>query len=259
MAKYLTLEHLGQSAIITINNPPANVWTIASLHELAAVMAKLQADSSVRAVVITGAGDAFFCAGADLNLFSKGSKQDVAEMLDAFAAAFAALRNYSGVTVAAINGYALGGGLECALMCDYMVVERGARLGLPEARVGLLPAGGGSKTLADKVGVSWAKRILLGGEILSAEKAYEIGLVEEIVDPGFAKIMAVSLAGKVANQAPQAVARARQLIEASTGTTLEEHLQREREALLSLIGEEEQLEGVSAFLGKRVPSWADQD
>ena len=140
-----------------------------------------------------------------------------------------------------------------------MVVERGARLGWPEARVGLLPAGGGSKTLADKVGVSWAKRILLGGEILNAEKAYEIGLVEEIVDPGFAKIMAVSLAGKVANQAPQAVASARQLIEASTGATLEEHLQREREALLSLIGEEEQLEGVSAFLGKRVPSWADQD
>lgn len=259
MAKYLTLEHLGQSAIITINNPPANVWTIASLRELAALMKDLQADSAVRAVVITGAGDAFFCAGADLKLFSNGSKQEVADLLDAFATAFAALRNYSGVTVAAINGYALGGGLECALMCDYMVVERGARLGLPETRVGLLPAGGGSKTLADKVGVSWAKRILLGGEILSAEKAYEIGLVEEIVDPGFAKIMAVSLAGKVANQAPQAVARARQLIESSAGSTLEEHLQQERAALLSLIGEAEQLEGVSAFLGKRAPGWADED
>jgi enoyl-CoA hydratase/carnithine racemase len=259
MAKYLTLEHLGQSAIITINNPPANVWTIASLRELAALMKDLQADSAVRAVVITGAGDAFFCAGADLKLFSNGNKQEVADLLDAFATAFAALRNYSGVTVAAINGYALGGGLECALMCDYMVVERGARLGLPETRVGLLPAGGGSKTLADKVGVSWAKRILLGGEILSAEKAYEIGLVEEIVDPGFAKIMAVSLAGKVANQAPQAVARARQLIESSAGRTLEEHLQQERAALLSLIGEAEQLEGVSAFLGKRAPGWADED
>ncbi|NWK80212.1 enoyl-CoA hydratase [Aquitalea sp. LB_tupeE] len=259
MAKYLTLEHLGQSAIITINNPPANVWTIASLRELAAVMTDLQANSAVRAVVITGAGDAFFCAGADLNLFSQGSKQDVADLLDAFGSAFAALRNYTGVTVAAINGYALGGGLECALMCDYMVVERGARLGLPEARVGLLPAGGGSKTLADKVGVSWAKRILLGGEILSAEKAYEIGLVEEIVDPGFAKIMAVSLAGKVANQAPLAVARARQLVEASAGASLEDHLQRERAALLSLIGEAEQMEGVSAFLGKRSPSWADED
>jgi enoyl-CoA hydratase/carnithine racemase len=259
MAKYLTLEHLGQSAIITINNPPANVWTIASLRELAVLMNNLQADSAVRAVVITGAGDAFFCAGADLKLFSNGSKQEVADLQDAFATAFAALRNYSGVTVAAINGYALGGGLECALMCDYMVVERGARLGLPEARVGLLPAGGGSKTLADKVGVSWAKRILLGGEILNAEKAYEIGLVEEIVDPGFAKIMAVSLAGKVANQAPQAVARARQLIESSAGATLEEHLQQERAALLSLIGEAEQLEGVSAFLGKRAPGWADED
>jgi len=259
MAKYLTLEHLGQSAIITINNPPANVWTIASLHELAALMTDLQADSTVRAVVITGAGDAFFCAGADLKLFSNGSKQEVAALLDAFGAAFAALRNYPGVTVAAINGYALGGGLECALMCDYMVVERGAKLGLPEARVGLLPAGGGSKTLADKVGVSWAKRILLGGEILTAEKAYEIGLVEEIVDPGFAKIMALSLAGKVANQAPQAVAQARRLIESSPAATLEEHLQQERAALLSLVGEAEQLEGVSAFLGKRAPSWADED
>jgi enoyl-CoA hydratase/carnithine racemase len=105
--------------------------------------------------------------------------------------------------VAAINGYALGGGLECALMCDYMVVERGARLA-PEARVGLLPAGGGSKTLADKVGVSWAKRILLGGEILSARKGLRNRPGGKIVDPGFAKIMAVSLAGKVANQAPQA-------------------------------------------------------
>jgi enoyl-CoA hydratase/carnithine racemase len=75
MAKYLTLEHLGQSAIITINNPPANVWTIASLRELAAVMTDLQADSAVRAVVITGAGDAFFCAGADLNLFSKAASR----------------------------------------------------------------------------------------------------------------------------------------------------------------------------------------
>jgi enoyl-CoA hydratase/carnithine racemase len=83
--------------------------------------------------------------------------------------------------------------------------------------------------------------------------------VEEIVDPGFAKIMAVSLAGKVANQAPQAVARARQLIESSAGRTLEEHLQQERAALLSLIGEAEQLEGVSAFLGKRAPGWADED
>jgi enoyl-CoA hydratase/carnithine racemase len=144
-------------------------------------------------------------------------------------------------------------------MCDYIVAERGAKLGLPEARVGLLPAAGGSKTLADKVGLSWAKRMLLGGEILTAEKAYDIGLVEEIVDPGFAKIMAVSLAGKVANQAPQAVARARQLIESSPCATLEAHLQQERAALLSLIGEAEQLEGVSAFLGKRTPSWADED
>ncbi|MBV8680088.1 MAG: enoyl-CoA hydratase [Aquitalea sp.] len=259
MAKYLTLEHLGQSAIITINNPPANLWTIDSLHELTATMTTLQADKAVRSVVITGAGEAFFCAGADLKLFATGSKQEVQTLLDAFSAAFAAVRDYSGVTVAAINGYALGGGLECALMCDYMVVERGAKLGLPEAKVGLLPACGGSKRLTEKVGASWAKRIILGGEILDAQKAYAIGLVEEIVDPGFAKIIAVSLAGKVANQAPLAVARARQLIEQSATLSLQEHVQLEQQALLSLIGGEEQLEGVAAFLGKRAPSWADED
>ncbi|MBA4706975.1 enoyl-CoA hydratase [Aquitalea aquatica] len=259
MAKYLTLEHLGQSAIITINHPPANLWTIASLQELAELMLALQSDKSVRSVVITGAGEAFFCAGADLKLFATGSKQEAEALLDAFAAAFAAVRGYTGVTVAAINGYALGGGLECALMCDYMVVERGARLGLPEAKVGLLPAGGGCKRLADKVGVSWAKRMILGGEIVDAQKAYDIGLAEEIVDPGFAKIIAVSLAGKVANQAPLAVARARQLIEDSVTLSLEQHLQQGRAALLDLVGEQEQLEGVAAFLGKRAPGWSDED
>jgi len=259
MAKYLTLEHLGQSAIITINHPPVNAWTVESLHELASTMTTLQSDRSVRSVVLTGAGDAFFCGGADLNLFTEGSKAQVEVLLDAFAAAFSSLRAYSGVTVAAINGYALGGGLECALMCDYMVAERGAKLGLPEAKVGLLPAGGGCKTLPDKVGISWAKRMILGGEILSAEQAYAIGLIEEIVDPGFAKIIAVSLAGKVANQAPLAVMQARRLIESAAGQSLQQHLQQERTALLSLIGEPEQKEGVAAFLGKRAPSWADDD
>ena len=136
-------------------------------------------------------------------------------MFDAFAGALHALRQYRGVTVAAINGYALGGGLELALACDYMVAERGAA-GAPETKVGIIPAAGGTKTLADKVGVSWAKRIILGGEVVAAEKALSIGLIEEIVDQGFAKIVAISLANKVANQAPGAVAAARRLIEDSS-------------------------------------------
>lgn len=258
MGKYLTLERLGQSAILTINNPPANLWTVDSLNELAHTMAELDADRSYRSVVITGAGEAFFSAGADLKQFLTGEKAAALQVLDAFAAAFGAIRRYRGVTVAAINGYALGGGLEGALACDYIVAERGAQLGLPEAKVGLLPGGGGTKLLADKVGIAWAKRMILGGEIILAEKAYEIGLVEELVDPGFAKIVAVSLANKVVNQAPNAVAEARRLIEESAQLSLSEHLQRERAALVSLIGEPEQMEGVAAFMGKRTPKWAEE-
>nr|WP_199064751.1 enoyl-CoA hydratase [Chromobacterium sp. ASV5] len=259
MARYLTLERLGQAAIITLSSPPANVLTTDGLLELASTIQTLGADASVRAVVLTGAGDSYFSAGADLKQFAAGDKAAAEKLLDAFAAALKAIRDYPGVTVAAINGYALGGGLECALVCDYMVAERGAKLGLPEAKVGLIPAAGGTKTLADKVGVSWAKRIILGGEVISAAKAYEIGLIEEIVDQGFSKIVAVGLANKVAGQGPAAVAQARHLIENSPNLTLEQHLAYERSATLSLVGGEEQKEGVAAFLGKRSPSWVQDD
>lgn len=259
MAKNVTVERLGQSAILTINNPPANLWTLDSLRELAAEMAGLEQDSSIRSVVITGEGDAFFSAGADLKQFARGDRQLAADVIDAFAAAFGAVRRFRGVTVAAINGYALGGGLECALACDYMVAEVGAQLGLPETKVGLLPCAGGTKALTDKVGVSWAKRIMLGGEILPAAKALAIGLVEEVVDPGLSKIVAVSLANKAARQAPNAIQEVRRLISGSSYHDMDEHLVLEKQAMLRLIGEEEQLEGVAAFMGKRTPKWCDEE
>ncbi|PRP70513.1 enoyl-CoA hydratase [Chromobacterium amazonense] len=259
MARYLTLERLGKSAIVTLSNLPANLLTTDGLNELASTLQALNADDGVRSVVITGAGDTFFSAGADLKQFASGNKAEADVLLQAFANALQAIRNYRGVTVAAVNGFALGGGLECALVCDYIIAERGAKLGLPEAKVGLIPAAGGTKTLADKVGLSWAKRIILGGEQVSAEQALQIGLIEEVVDQGFAKIVAVSLANKVASQAPSSVAAARKLIEDSPNLTLDEHLKRERAATLSLIGGGEQVEGVAAFLAKRAPSWMQDD
>lgn len=259
MAKYLKLERLGQSAIVTINNAPANLWTVDGLNEFTQLIKDLEADSGIRALVLTGAGDSYFSAGADVNQLAGGGVTTAEKVLDAFNTAFAALRNYRGVTVAAVNGYALGGGLECALSCDYLVVERGAQLGMPEAQLGLLPFAGGTKMLADKVGVAWAKRLILGGEVISADKAYEIGLAEEIVDQGLAKIVAVSLANKVAAQAPGVVALARKLIEAAPNQSLDQHLVQLRHVALSLAGQAEQQEGISAFLGKRSPKWVDED
>lgn len=259
MSKCIVVERLGQSAIVTINHPPANAWTLESLKALTQAMEALDADPEVRSVVITGAGERYFSGGADLAQFASGDRELAGRIVDAFAAAFNSVRQFRGVTVAAINGMALGGGLECALACDYIVIERGARLGLPEAAVGLIPAAGGTKTLTERVGVAWAKRLILGGELVDADTALKIGLAEEVVDPGLAKIVAISLAGKVANQSRSAVLAARRLIEISPQTTLERQLMLERAALLDLMGGEEQREGVAAFMQKRRPSWQDSE
>jgi enoyl-CoA hydratase/carnithine racemase len=259
MSKYIVVERLGQSAIVTINNPPANTWTLESLKALTLAMEALDADAQVRSVVLTGAGERFFSAGADLSLFADADRDVAARVIDAFAAAFNSVRQFRGVTVAAVNGFALGGGLECALACDYIVIERGAKLGLPEAVVGLIPGAGGTKALTERVGVPWAKRIILGGELVDADTALKIGLAEEVVDAGLAKIVAISLAGKVANQSRSAVLAARRLIEVSAQNTLERQLLLEKAAFLELIGGDEQREGVAAFLEKRPPSWQDDD
>jgi enoyl-CoA hydratase/carnithine racemase len=174
--------------------------------------------------------------------------------------AFRAIRRFNGVVIAAVNGYALGAGLECALSCDYIVAEKGAKLGMPQARLGQIPFAGGAKLLFDRVGEAWTKRMVLGGELLDAEQAIRIGLIEELVDPGFAKIIAVSLANKVARQGPVAVRESRRLIQACGSVSLEDHLPAARKALLALVDAEEQKAGAQAFLDQHNPPWCtDED
>jgi enoyl-CoA hydratase/carnithine racemase len=259
MTSSLTVERLGRCAIITLNQSPANLLTTESLLELVSCLADLRAVGDVSAVVLTGAGDAFFSAGASLVTLQDGDRQEGARIVDALVAAGDALRTFPGVTVAAVNGYALGAGLECALSCHYIVAEHGAMLGMPQARVGLLPAAGGIRQLVDKVGLAWTRRMVLGGENVDATTARQIGLIEEVVEPGFAKIMAVSLADRVARQGPQAVRLASALIDSCLEQDWSEHLAAARRAFLQVLGSEEQREGVAAFLSKRAPAWCDDD
>ena len=242
-------------ATVTINNPSANTWDLESLPALEAVVNKLNAMADVRALVITGQGEKFFSAGADLNQFANGDPVAAGAMGDAFGAAFETLADYRGVSIAAINGYAMGGGLEVALACDVRIAESHAALALPEARVGLLPCAGGTQRLAQLVGEGWAKRMILCGERVSADKALTLGLVEEVVEQGASLPAAIDLAKRAADQSPTSIAACKRLIHSARDISIGAGLVAERNEFVALFSTEDQREGVNAFLEKRTPEW----
>jgi len=250
------IEHFeGHTAVLTINNPPANTWTAESLNELRLKVEELNNDPDIYALVLTGEGEKFFSAGADLKLFADGDKGNAATMARCFGEAFETLSAFRGVSIAAINGYAMGGGLEVALACDIRIAEEQAQLALPEATVGLLPCAGGTQNLTALVGEGWAKRMILCGERIDAAKAREIGLVEEVVGKGEALSAAIALATKAAKQSPSSVTVCKQLIQAGRNMPRAQALPLERELFVALFDTQDQKEGVNAFLEKRAANW----
>ena len=245
----------GNVAVLTMNNPPANTWTQDTLTALKDTVTELNANKNVYALVITGQGEKFFSAGADLNVFASGDKGVAATMSKVFGDAFEALTNFRGVSIAAINGYAMGGGLEVALACDIRIAEEQAQMALPEAKVGLLPCAGGTQNLAWLVGEGWAKRMILCGERLKAEKAREIGLVEEVVGAGESLAAAMKFANQVGEQSPVAVTACKELIQKGRTQPMAHALPLERELFVQLFDTKDQKEGVNAFLEKRKANW----
>ncbi|KAA1171905.1 enoyl-CoA hydratase [Marinobacter salinexigens] len=256
MSDLLKLEKRGHIAVMTINNPPANTWTKASLSALVEIVNDLNEDREIYALVVTGQGEKFFSAGADLKLFADGDKANAGEMGAAFGEAFSTLSSFRGVSIAAVNGYAMGGGLECAMACDIRVAEEQAQMALPEAGVGLLPCAGGTQNLPWLVGEGWAKRMILCGERVTAGKALEIGLVEEVVPAGKSFEKALELAEGACKQSPSAVARCKTLVmSARDGRSHADGWRMERELFVELFSTDDQREGVNAFLEKRKPEW----
>ncbi len=249
----LTVE--GNTALVTIDNPSANVWDEESLAGLTDLVAQLDADRDIYAVVVTGAGEKFFSAGADLKVFADGDKARARIMARRFGEAFEALANFSGVSIAAINGYAMGGGLECAMACDIRIAEEHAQMALPEGTVGLLPCGGGTQNLPWIVGEGWAKRMILCGERIDAATAERIGLVEQVVAKGEGLSTAKALAAKVAKQSPVSVTACKTLIQQARHRPMGTAYSQEREAFVDLFDTADQKEGVNAFLEKRQANW----
>ena len=248
-------ETRGHTAFITLDNPPANTWTPEGLRALEKLVADLNEDRNVYAAVVTGTGSKFFSAGADLKSFA-GDKVLARHFIARFGATFEALMNARFVTIAAINGYAMGGGLECTLACDIRIAEAHAQMGLPEPAVGLLPAGSGTQMLPWLVGEGWAKRIILTNERVDAATALRIGLVQEVVEKGKGLETATAMAERVATLSPRAVEYCKGLIHnARNGIPRRAGLSLERERFMDLFDHGDTAEGVNAFLEKRKPEW----
>lgn len=255
MSQTLILEKKGHTAIITMNNPPANTWTEESLKGLISLVNELNQDRNIFSLVLKSDSEKFFSAGADLNMFADGDRSVARDMGRYFGEAFESLSNFRGVSIAAINGFAMGGGLEVALACDIRVAEEQSQLALPEAKVGLLPCAGGTQNLTMLVGEGWAKRMILLGERVDAPKAKEIGLIEELVATGESFNRAMELAELADQQSPMSIASCKLLIQNNRKQHWDAGYRLERELFVDLFHSEDQKEGVNAFLEKRKPNW----
>jgi enoyl-CoA hydratase/carnithine racemase len=240
-------------ALLRLNRPDRlNALNMALRETLAAHFTELAADDTVRCVVITGDEKAF-AAGADLAELVERTPTD-----PAFArtrAAWAAIERYRRPIIAAVNGFALGGGCELAMHCDIIIAGQGAKLGQPEVKVGIMPGAGGTQRLVRAVGKFAAMRWLLTGDLLSAADAHRLGLVSEVVPDGEVLQRALEIAGRIAALPPLAVAAIKETVLRGPDLPLEAALRLESESFQKLFGTEDRTEGMRAFLDKRKPEF----
>ncbi len=256
MTSFISSERRGSIALVTIDNPPMNALSSALLEELEAELDALDADDDVRAIVIRGAGERAFVAGADIKEFPalrEGSSGGPARGLHRLGHRMDAART---PFVAAIRGFCLGGGLELAMCCDVRICADDARLGQPEIKLGLIPGGGGTQRLPRLVGLGRAQLLNLTGEFVDAETAYVWGLVEKVVPADELDSAALEVAGQIAAQSPHAVGVLRELARTTRDLSLEEGLRREADAFERCLRSEDGGEGVAAFIEKRAPRFS---
>ncbi len=244
----------GTVAVVTVTNPPVNAIDDAVLEGLGAAAEQLAGDRAVRAVVLTGAGDKAFMAGADLNAFKE--MLDGASSIDHHTAltrrVFGAWESLPQPTVAAIQASAVGGGLEAALVCDLLVADERARFGFPEVRLGLIPGAGGTQRLLRRAGVGAAKELLYLGTTVGAADAKQLGIVNVVADEGTALERAIALAERLASLPALAVQAAKQAV----ASNIDAGLDREHDLFVNLFNSADVREGVAAFLAKREPNWS---
>ena len=250
------LERRGPVAVLTLNRPEAlNALSVEMLDELDELLDASEAEPELRTVVITGAGDRAFTAGADIRHMQNATALEARAYAQRGHAITGRLESFPKPVIAAVNGYALGGGCELALACDLRLAAERARFGLPEVNLGIMPGWGGTQRLARTTSPGFAKELIFTGRQVKSAEALATGLVnavhpdEELLD------RTVELAEEIAAKPPWAIAAAKEVVNLALEGNLKGHLARELDAFALAFTTEDQREGMAAFFEKRKPTF----
>lgn len=253
--EHVSVERTDQIATVTVDRPEVrNAMDIPTRRELRSVFDALEEEDEVRVVVIRGAGEGNFVSGADIDMLNEMTLMEGLEYADMHSQGlYNQIAAFPRPTIAAIDGYALGGGLELALACDVRVATPDASLGLPEVTLGVIPGGGGTQRLQSIVGAGLARELVLTGRIIDADEAEQIGLLNRVVDPEAFDEEIQSLAKEITSNAPVAVELAKRGL--NRGLDHEAGLDFERVAFMATVATDDKDEGTAAFLENREPEF----
>ena len=255
MSEAILRETSGRTAILTVNRPDKlNALNQQVRDEMLAALAEIETDDAIGAVVITGAGEKSFIAGADIGEFEGRSPFDQRHAMRS-PRVFDVMANFPKPVVAMINGFCLGGGCELAMSCDIRVASETARFGQPEIKLGLIPGGGGTQRLPRLVGLGQAMRLILTGDMIGAEEARAIGLVEIVAPADELRDTTLALTEKIAAMSPLTTRVAKEALRASERLSIEDGILYERDLFCLCFSSEDKAEGVEAFLQKRPAEW----
>jgi enoyl-CoA hydratase/carnithine racemase len=243
-------------AVVTLNRPESlNAISGALADELGSALQRVALDDDVWVAVLGAAGEKAFCVGADLKERANFDVDDFYKNRERMRAMFGAIRQMPQPMIAAVFGYAMGGGFELALSCDLIIAAEGTKLGLPETRVGLLPAGGGTQLLARKIGTSRAKELIFRARQIDAHEAQQLGIVADVTRREDLDRWALDVAKDIARSSPVAVREAKKAIDAGFGLPIEEGMEIEQGGWQQVIETDDRAEGIAAFNQKRSPEW----
>jgi len=252
----IVVKKEGRKAIISLNRPKANSYYQGFLIQLSAAINDVSSDPKVKVILINSTSEKFFCAGADIKIFSQNTIEQNAQMVVAAREVTAAITESPKIVIAAIKGHCLGGGLELAMACDIRLAAEGSYLiGLPEVKLGLMPGNGGTPRMIDLLGASRAMELLVTGNNISPEKAYEFGLFNQLFPADIFEDRVNEYVAVLEKGPSDAMSSIKRYVQNHKGMSKKQALNFETESVKKLYGTPDAIEGFNAFVEKREPKY----